>query len=193
MKNLQKILCLLLILLLPLSAFACGSGEEPEEEEIPVTVEDITLPQTVYPRGADLCLTDGFLTVTEGEETKQITLNADGVSFSGYKKNMVGDHDVTFTYRGESVTVAVTVVERLQVFDCPTTYNVGDEFNKEAGRLKFTRDDGSAYIIRMSDESVTVSGFDSATVGVKNLTVTLVTESGTYTATFAVTVHAAVA
>ena len=81
----------------------------------------------------------------------------------------------------------------MEVFDCPTSYNVGDEFNKERGRLKFTRDDGSAYIVLMSDESVTVSGFDSTTTGVKNLTVTLVTESGTYTAPLTVTVYAAIA
>ena len=193
MKKLSKILCLFLVLLLPLTAVACKSAEEEPKEEPAVTVSDVFLEQTVYPRGGDLNLAGGYLTVTEGEETKQIPLNADGVTFSGYKKNMVGDHDVTFTYRGGTATVAVTVVERLQVFDCPTSYYVGDAFHKEAGRLKFTRDDGSAYIVRMSDETVTVSGFDSSTTGVKNLTVTLTTESGTYTAPLTVTVYAALA
>lgn len=194
MKKMQKLLCLLLLLVLPLSVFAaCGSAEDAGTGDPTVTVQEVTLLQTVYPRGVNLNLTGGFLTVTEDGETKQIPLNAKGVSYAGYQKNYVGDHDVTFTYRGKTAIASVTVVERLAVFDCLTTYYVGDDFNKAAGRLKFTRDDGSAYIVLISDESVTVSDFDSTTPGVKTLTVTLKTENGTYTAPLTVTVHAALA
>lgn len=185
MKTFGKHLLLLLIFVCSLLALvSCGGGE------VEISIKDSNLPQTVYAKGTDLDLTGGMLTVKEGDAATDIPLTSDGITVTGYDKNKLGDQDLTVTYRDKTATFTVTVVERVQITNHVTSYLVGDDLDLSKGRLKITRDDGSTYMVVLSDEGVTVTGYDKTKTGEQTLTATYRASSDVFTVTFPVTVYA---
>lgn len=188
MKNIAKIL--LLTLLLALSVFAIASCSD-DEVEIEISLKEDSMPQLQYVEGQELDFSSGKLSVKENGTESEIALNAEGVTISGYDKNKTGEQTVTIEYKGKSVQLTVTVVERMIALEQVSDYLVGDALNTSKGRLKITRNDGSTYTVPFSNASVTITGFNSsAPAQALPLTATYTAGQDTYTATFTVNVYA---
>ncbi|MBQ9709584.1 MAG: bacterial Ig-like domain-containing protein, partial [Clostridia bacterium] len=184
MKKIIKIATLTAIIALSVAMVAaCNKVES-------INIKSANLPnQLIYVAGSDLNLAGGSLSVVGKKETTLIELESPGVTVSGYDKNKIGQQEVTVSYEGKTTTFSVTVVPRMVAENIELDYFVGDEFN-DKGRLRITRDDGTAFTVPVNDEAITVTGFDSS-VAKAPLTVTATyNESGvTYTGTFNVNIY----
>ena len=184
MKKIIGIILLILITSAMLfTAVSCKGTPE-------IAVKEDAMPQLVHVLGEELDLSKGILVVNQGKKTEEIAMNADGVEISGYNKDQLGEQTVTVSYNGASTTINVTVVERMQIVDCVTDYLVGDEMDKSKGRLRITRNDGTTYTVILNNAAVSFDGFDTATAGLKNVTVKYTGTNESYETTFAVNVHA---
>ena len=193
MKKFSKITLLLLLLVVSLLV-ATSCKDDPNIVDIPksgsISIADDGMPQLVYVRGEDIDLTNGILSINTGDEIKEIALNSEGVTISGYDKNKVGEQVVTITYGEHSTQITVTVVERMQAIEFVTDYLAGDAFDLTKGRLKITRNDGTNYTVILSNDKVTLSGFDSKTASKQTVTAKYDSGDGVYECQFDVTVHA---
>ena len=188
MKKLSKILLLTLLLALSVLAIASCGGSDPVIE---IALKEDAMPQLQFVVGEELDLSAGVLLVTEDGTTTEIPMNSPDVTVTGYNKSKAGNQEVTLTYKGESVTVTVKVVERMVAIDFETDYLIGDAFNSTKGKLKITRNDGTTYTVPFSNASVTVDGFDS-TAPAADLTLVARYTVGAeeYTAPFSVSIFA---
>ena len=184
MKNITKATRFLLILaLLALGVFlvACQSGSN-DPDAIYFAKEHT--PKRSYVRGQDLDFTDILLTCTVKGEATTIPMDTEGVTVSGYDKDTLGEQTVTVTYKEKTTSFKVTVVPRITVEGYEANYFVGDEFNKQNGRIKLANDDGSVTTVNMKDDTVFILDFDSSVEGTKNVTVSY----NGYTDTFKVNI-----
>lgn len=180
----------LFLLLLTVTVFAAVSCGDPESGSGEMTLEIKDMPQLMYVVGEELDLSNGILTVKENGESREMPMNGEGITVSGFDKTKTGEQKVTLSYNGKSVEITVTVVERMQAIECISEYLVGDELDTSKGRLKITRDDGSSYTVILNHEKVTLEGFDSEKAGTCHVKASYEADGETYTCTFAVQVYA---
>ncbi|MBE6630907.1 MAG: hypothetical protein E7624_08685 [Ruminococcaceae bacterium] len=190
MKKLSRILLLLLILTVSLvAAVACNDPENGGSTAIEISVQESGMPQLLYVAGEPLDLSNGVLTVKEGDKVSELPLNAEGITVSGFDESKVGEQTLTITYKGKTTTITVKVVERMVAAGFTGDYLVGDAFDLSKGYLKITRNDGTDYKVVFSDSKLTLTGFDTATAGQKTVTASYKAGDATYTCSFTVTVH----
>ena len=157
-----------------------------------VYIKDAEKPQETFVLGNDPDFSAGKLTVEmENGNLESLALNAEGITATGYDKNTVGEQTVTFSYGGKATTLKVNVVRRMVFKGVTAKYFLGDTFDKSAGSVRVTTDDGKTANVSMSDENVTVEGFNSATVGAQTVTVRYSANGNTYTDTVSVQVYEA--
>lgn len=193
MKKITKITLLLLALMLTLcAAVACGDTEEPGTggSVTEISVTETGMPQLLYVVGTELDLSNGLLQVKEGDTTKEIPLNTEGVTVTGYDKTRVGEQTLTITYGGKTTQIVVTVVQRMQAVEYVADYLVGNPLDLSRGRLKIFRNDGTDYKVTLADSKVAVTGFDAGKTGTQTLTATYQSGEESYTCSFDVTVYA---
>ena len=188
MKNFTKIALLLLLVIASIFVMASCDKDEGIDGEIAVKAD--AMPQLVYVLGNDLDLSNGVLQVTTEEGTQEVALNAEGVTVTGYDKNVLGEQTLTITYQGCTTQLTVTVVARMTAEDAVTEYLVGDSFDVSKGRVKITRDDATSYTMIFNSDKVTITGFDGTKAGEQNVTATYKNGDITYTCQFPVTVYA---
>ena len=188
MKNRIKLtLSLLLILCITAVIMLSGCGST---EITDAYIRNSDLPRTSYVEGQDLDLSKGYLTLIRGGEEAKIPFTAEGVTVTGYDKNVTGQQTVTVTYDTVSTTFTVTVTPRMVAENYETKYFVGDTFNEKMGRIKVAGDDGKVKNVNLSDKAVKVD-YDFSTAGKKTVTVTYTSGSASYTCEFNVTVYEA--
>ena len=181
----------LLLLLIVASVFAMTACDDPgEQSAAKISVQEGGMPQLMYVLGEELDLSNGVLTVKNGDDVQEIPLNDASISVTGYDKNTLGEQTLTITYNGKTTTITVTVVERMQVIEFVTDYLVGDSFDTSKGRLKVTRDDGSNYTVVLNGDGVEIIGFDSSKTGAQTLTAKYTGNDASYECKFTVNVHA---
>ncbi len=157
-----------------------------------VYIKDAEKPQMTFVLGNDPDFSAGKLTVElENGNLESLALNAEGITATGYDKNTVGEQTVTFSYGGKATTLKVNVVRRMVFKGLTAKYFIGDTFDKTTGSVRVTTDDGKTANVNMSDESITVEGFNSANVGAQNVTVRYSANGNTYTDTISVQVYEA--
>ena len=184
MKKISKILLLLALIVLTVFAVtACGGKES-------LSVKEDRMPQLVHVQGNELNFADGVLIHTEGDKSKEIAMNADGVEISGFDKNTLGEQTVTVKYKKATTTLEVTVVPRMTIDGYTADYLVGDEFNTGNGTLKINRDDGTNFTVILKSDKVSIEGFSAASAGDLNLTAKYTNGSTVYTCTFPAKVYA---
>lgn len=162
---------------------ACG-----EQEDV-ITLDTASFLRTQYVEGQELDLANGVLKITKNGTPVELALNAEGVTVSGYEKNKVGKQQLTVTYEGQEIQVSVTVVSRMVAEGIVDEYFVGDEFNKEKGRIRIARDNGTSFSVNLNDQALTISGYDSQQAGELTLTAEYKKGSESYTDTFTVNVY----
>ena len=141
-------------------------------------------PRTTYVQGQDIVLDDATLLALKGDESQPV--NVSEVEISGYDANVLGTQEVTFTYKNQSVSLTVKVIPRISVEGATTSYFIRDTFDKTKGRIKVADDEGKITTVNMSDDAVTIEGFDSSMAG-KGKSVTV--KYGDYSGTFTVDVY----
>lgn len=157
-----------------------------------VYIKDAEKPQMTFVLGNEPDFSAGKLTVEkENGSVESVALNAEGVTVTGYDKNTVGEQTVTFSYGEKATTLKVNVVRRMIFKGLTVKYFVGDSFDKKTGSVRVTSDDGKTANISMSDESITVEGFNAESVGTQNVTVHYTANGTSYTDTVSVQVYEA--
>ena len=176
MKRFSKLLILAILCTVCLVLLACGKidGIHFESE-----------PRKTLIQGQELSLDDVVIVATSKDKTTPVDMAE--VSVSGYNKNQLGTQTITFTYGEQTLTHTVTVIPRIALEGITRDYFIGDSFDKTKGRLRVADDNGNIKSVNMSEESVTVEGFDSSSAGSKTVTV----KYGSYTGTATVTVYTA--
>lgn len=156
-----------------------------------IRVKTENMPRTVYVQGQDLDLSEGKLTVTRKEGSEDIPLDSADIAISGYDKNKLGKQELTVEYAKQTTTFEVEVVARVVVQNYEPSYFVGEEFNREKGRLVITRDDGTSFNVALNDASVSIEGFDSvAAASPLTVTARYTGNNMNYTGTFDVNIYA---
>lgn len=192
MKKFSKIILILIMLTLCICMVtACDDDNDNSTKVTGISISEANMPQTVFVKGNELDLSAGKLTVaTSKGKNDEIKLNEEGVSVSGYDKNVTGEQTLTISYLGVSTTLTVNVVERFVAENNVTKdYIVGETCDK-AGRLTVTKDDGTSFVVSLKDKKVTVGDLDSSTPGVKYISVEYNDDGVSYTGSFPVTVYA---
>jgi len=118
---------------------------------------------------------------------REENLAADAYQLSGFDSEAAGIKTITVTYQAKTATFTVSVFGKdgIEITAAPdkTVYGIGDEF--DATGLKVSQKYGDGSVDELAATEYTVSGFDSATAGDKEITVT----AGEQTATFTVSVY----
>ena len=182
-RLLPKLTVLLLVLIAAICAFAACT--KPTVTEISVH----TKPQTVYVLGHELNLSGGMLTVVDGDNTEQIPLDSDGVSVSGYDKDKLGSQELTIEYKGKTTQLTVNVVPRMIAENADTDYFVGEKLNRNKGRIRITRDDGTNFTVDLNSAALTLGSFNSSAVGEVTVTAHYGSGSESYDGTISLKVH----
>lgn len=190
MKKMTKMVLLLLLIVASVMMVTACDDKPSNIQGGQISVEKSGMPQTVFVLGEELDLSNGVLTVKNGDQTEEIALNAEGITVTGYDKNKLGEQTITIAYGGNSTELKITVVERMQMVEHVTDYMVGDALDTSVGRLKITRNDGSNYTVLLGSDGVEISGFDSAKAGAQNVTAKYTNDGVSYTCQFTVNVHA---
>lgn len=186
MKKFLTSVVFVLAIIAGLCAFAaCGKGESAQA----ISVKDENKPQTTYVLGHDLDFSEGLLTVDYGGRTEDIPMNDSAISVEGYDKDKLGKQDLTLGYGGCTTTLSVTVVKRMTSDGIDLKYFVGDDINRDTGKIRITRDNGKSFSTDFSDAKFSVSGFDTSTAGAKSMSVNYADGSETYTDSFDITVY----
>lgn len=155
-----------------------------------VYVKETEKPQLTFVQGNEPDFSAGKLSVErENGSLETVALNDAGVTVTGYDKNTLGEQTVTFSYGGKATTLKVTVVRRMVFKGLTAKYFVGDAFDKSAGTVRVTSDDGKTVNVNMSDDSITVEGFNAATAGAQSVTVRYTASGASYTDTVNVQVY----
>ena len=148
-----------------------------------------TMPtKTSYYQKQTLNTSGGVITATYNDGTSEdISMNDSSVKITGFNSSIVGEQDVTVTYKGKSTSFKVTIMENdvssisIKTNPSKVNYYVGDSLSLARGVITVHYADGSTKNISMSNSAVTVSGFNSETAGTKTITVKYANKTTTFT------------
>lgn len=188
-KNIFKIALLVAFVLCAMSLFALTGCAEDSASATDVYVKTADSPRLTYVQGQELDLGNSLLTAVVGGEEIKVAIASDEVKIAGYDKDKLGEQVLTLTYRDLSTTITVNVIPRVTAESYENKYFVGDEFDKEKGKLKIATDKGEYFNVNMKDDKVSLVSFDSSASGNANVTVRYSDGNVTHDCTFSVTVY----
>lgn len=161
-----------------------------KSEVTSIVIKDSDLPRTTYVQGQDLDLSEGVITALSKKSESVIPMTDSEVSVSGYDKNKLGKQTVTVSYKGLTTTFEVTVVSRITAEGYRAEYFIGDEFDKQSGKIKIVKDDGKTSTISIENDFVTVKSFNSSTAGDSTVVLSYDDNAGTkLDVSFTVKIH----
>ena len=114
MKKIFKFLTVVCLLALIVTLAACGD----KLENIYISKN----PRTTYVQGQDLDLTGAEIKAFFGKSEETVDLSL--VEVSGYNKDTLGEQTVTFSYEGQTATLKVNVIPRIEAEGVVTNYFV---------------------------------------------------------------------
>ena len=190
MKKFTKMALLLLLIVASVFVFTACDDKPDVIAGGEIFIKDSGMPQLVFVQGEELDLSNGVLSVKDGDAVKEIPMNDANITVTGYDKTKLGEQTITLTYGGQSTQLTITVVARMQIVEHDTEYLIGDKLNTGVGRLKITRNDGSNYTILLSAEGVQITGFDANKTGSQQLTVKYTNGDATYECQYDIQVYA---
>lgn len=129
-------------------------------------------PNTIYAKGEDLDLSEGILEVSFSNGSKdEISLANENVIVEGYDPDAIGKQVLRIKYLGKetSLEIEVKTLEELSSTiksielpnDFKTTYEIGESLDMDA-KIKVNFYRGNPLELALSDEDVSVEGFDSS-------------------------------
>lgn len=140
--------------------------------------------QTEYMQGDELVLDGAMISVTYTSGKNEL-MNVTADMISGYNSSKLGEQTVTVTYRGQSDSFPVTVVERPSVTDISlitlpyqTEFRVGSAFDFTGAQLKVTFSNGTLKMIPVTNDMT--SGGNINRIGTHTITVTYYGKTTTF-------------
>jgi surface protein len=146
----------------------------PDKEILSITISK--LPKTEYFAGEDLNISDGELTITYSDETTE-TAKLSIAKLSGFNSETVGKQTIKVTYLEKETTFEVNVkaveIVSIELTTAPTKleYIENEEFSAEGGEITVTFNNEATQKVALTDEKVSVSGFDNTKIGTQTLKV----------------------
>ena len=152
------------------------------------TIEMKTTPKTSYKYGETLDVTNGTIEVTRSSGAKEIIAITKNM-VTGFNSEILGTQELTVNYNGKQTTYEIEVKDYVKGIEItkPTklVYNVGETIDLTNGKVKEIMASGSATSpVAMTNSQVTITGFDTTTIGAKTITV----KYKGFTKTFSITV-----
>ena len=178
-----------LVIATVLSLSSCGDNTTGGSGLSEIFMTRNNYPRQTYVEGQDLDLSSGTLTVVIDGENKSVSLSNENVTVTGYNRDVIGVQELTVSYGGKTTTFSINVIPRLSPESYETDYFVGDDFNKEKGRLRVALDNGTTTLVAMNSDSVSLKSFNSAIAGKSTITLEYNSGSNTYECSFEVNVH----
>ena len=177
--KITKIFAAAALIVLGMLLVACQTvgGSAPDA----IYFEKGSAPRNTYVQGQELDFSNSVLTTEAKGATETVPMDSSDVTVSGYNKDTLGEQTVTVTYKGLTTTFKVTVIPRITVEGYDMNYFVGDQFNKQNGRVKVADDKATVTTLNMKEDAVVITNFDSATPGTKTVTVICNGYSGSFT------------
>ena len=130
-----------------------------------IKVADGGLPKTTFILGQELDLSGGKLTVVNNGKEEEVALDSSDVTVTGFDKDKAGEQEITISYKDFSTTVKINVVPRMVVSGYASKYFIGEQFSKTSGSVRVNLDDGKYINKPLSDDEISVQGFDSSKAG----------------------------
>ena len=136
-----------------------------------------------------LNLAGGSITLKyDDNTTEELDMTHNDVTVTGFTNTTLGSKTLTVTYQGKTATFTVNIVEKsltgIEIKELPTktkyTQNY-EELNLTGGSITLKYDDNTTEELAMTDNNVTVTGFNNTTLGSKTLTVTYQGKTATFT------------
>ena len=152
------------------------------------TIEMKTTPKTSYKYGDTLDVTNGTIEVTRSSGAKEIIAITKNM-VTGFNSETLGTQELIVHYNGKQTTYEIEVKDYVKGIEItrPTklVYNVGETIDLTNGKVKEIMASGLATSpVAMTDSQVTITGFDTTTIGAKTITV----KYKGFTKTFSITV-----
>ena len=138
-----------------------------------------TNPQkTEYYQKQTLDVTGGVITAINNDgTTEDIQMTDSNVKKTGFNSNIVGEQEITVTYKGKSTTFNVNVNENtitsISIKSKPNKLNYyeGENIDLTGGIIKANYSNGTTISYSMQNKNVTITGFNSENSGTKTITV----------------------
>ena len=146
----------------------------PDKEILSITISK--LPKTEYFAGEDLNISDGELTITYSDKTTE-TVKLSIAKLSGFNSETVGKQTIKVTYLEKETTFEVNVkaveIVSIELTTAPTKleYIENEEFSAEGGEITVTFNNEATQKVALTDEKVSISGFDNSKIGEQTLKV----------------------
>ena len=146
----------------------------PDKEILSITISK--LPKTEYFAGEDLNISDGELTITYSDKTTE-TVKLSIAKLSGFNSETVGKQTIKVTYLEKETTFEVNVkaveIVSIELTTAPTKleYIENEEFSAEGGEITVTFNNEATQKVALTDEKVSISGFDNTKIGEQTLKV----------------------
>ena len=188
----KKTFKMIAMLAMTVSLFVCAFLLAACDSVSNVFVGRNDMPRLTYVEGQDLDFSAGKLTVQYGSgKSETVVLNSSEVTVSGYDKNTVGRQTVTLSYNDCTTTLDVMVLARVAAESVQTVYYVGEQsLDTAKGKIRIANDDGSTFTVALSDDAISLSGFDSSkAVDAQTITVRYQKDGANYTGSFNVRIY----
>ena len=145
----------------------------------PTNIEIKENPSKVrYVKGEELDLTGGKILATyEDEKIEEILMTDENVIVAGYDKTIVGEQEITVTYKEKTAIFKVKTTNNItdiQILANPskTEYIRGENLDLTGGKITVIYEDTSTEEILMTDKQITVTGYDKTIVGEQEVLIT---------------------
>lgn len=188
-KNFRLIFIPVILLLALTVATLVGCNKSGGGEISEIFVSNNDMPRLIYVQGQELDLTGGKLTVVINGQPSSVPMTHEDVTVTGFDPSALGNQTLTLTYKGFTTTFAVSVVRRALAENFETDYFVGDKLDLSKGKLKITRDNGTAFSVNLNDPTVSLKSFSSASAGEATVVVEYKDSDLSCECSFNVTVH----
>ncbi len=165
-------------------------GDDSGSSSTEIYIEKSLQPRLVYVEGQDLDFSTGALTVSKNDEKTRVPLNDPRISVTGYDKYTLGNQTLSVSFEGKTTTLTVAVIARMTVENVDTEYFTYESFNKEKGRVKVAKDDGTTTYVDMKSSLIKIKSFNNTQAGTTNVTIQYTNGANTYECSFPVTLYA---
>ena len=99
MKKFTKMALLLLLIVASVFVFTACDDKPDVIAGGEIFIKDSGMPQLVFVQGEELDLSNGVLSVKDGDAVKEIPMNDANITVTGYDKTKLGEQTITLTYR----------------------------------------------------------------------------------------------
>ena len=127
----------------------------------------------------ELDLEGGFIKVTYTDNTTDtISMTNAHVEITGFDNSKLGKNIITVTYKEHAITFDITIISKqinkIELLSEPTKTSYiqnYEDLDLTGGKILITYNDTTTDTLNLTNESITISGFDNSKIGLNTITV----------------------